>query len=1131
MKTTLSKLLFSIGVVTGIIGLLNYEFRQAQSADLQLVNIGSPNEGTGDTLRDAFIKVNTNFWDVWATRVISVNSNTGTNITVDASEVPATAPSLLSGTNVQQLLDSINSSLTLTGNRIAITDSSGVLTTTNDLTFDGSLFSVLSRASIGQEVSSLGDASITLNNSSGLTSADYQGGAGLYQGTLAYNNLANPIDGPFTGLYAFSKTSPGFTSGGNDFYGIQNVQSIGVGIITNLFGYYSAPFVVNGSPEPVKNYSHVYLADVGETGGPNTVENLTGIRIASFDAGSASNKAIVVEGNNPVELGGSLTVSGATTLSTLGLGATDTVVTHSSNTLQTRTINSDVWNTGANFLEAANNLSDVGSASTARSNLGLGTAATQNSTAFLQTGNNLSDLGSASTARSNLGLGSAATQSTTAFLQPANNLSDILDAATARSNLGIGAIGSPGDYLQVTNNLSDLSSVATARTNLGLGTAATQNTSAFLQPANNLSDVSSASTARANLSVFSFNESSSRFGRRVFGPDLSFDGINDYIEVADSDKLSFSNGTDDLAFSITIAGETESSASNFTFVSKFGTTSTSREYRLYKDTANKLVFQIYDNTGSNGNWKFTSDSEIPLSEFFHAAVTYSGAGPNSSNAFSAASASVAMYVNAKSVSFSSVQSATYAGLGNTSESMKIGRGNGSDYLKGFLTDVRIHAHALSLAEVKEDMRGTILLKNQWAGVYGGNYSSTFSAGVDGWSGTGGTLTGNIDAISGQDDNLRIVPDTSTGTHRAFKVAILPAGKYVRMDFDYFIPSANSNVDGFRVDLGSGGATQTVTTATFDAWKRFSFSGVVNASNTSLYIYLADGGSITFTDAGGDDLFYVRNIKSTEIGILADFRAGNFVNGNWLDRSTNDFVGVNNGSTLSGQSKGLHISTDSLAGTTDIINIESSVEDVFTVTADGSLSTEGNVTINSQSDLRLADADSSNYIGFQAPATVSTNVVFTFPSSDGSANQVLKTNGSGTLSWTDASITYATGTWTPGVSFGSGTTGITYTAQEGYYVRINDQVTLHYYVELSSKGSAVGEARLTGFPFAAKNTSNRVSAAAVWIIGHTSIPNGAMLLRVLPNTTVAGVYDGHQQASDANFTNTTIMSGTITYLLP
>lgn len=59
---------------------------------------------------------------------------------------------------------------------------------------------------------------------------------------------------------------------------------------------------------------------------------------------------------------------------------------------------------------------------------------------------------------------------------------------------------------------------------------------------------------------------------------------------------------------------------------------------------------------------------------------------------------------------------------------------------------------------------------------------------------------------------------------------------------------------------------------------------------------------------------------------------------------------------------------------------------------------GNVTLNAQNDLRFADSDSSNWVAFQAPATVAANVTWTLPATDGTSGQVLSTNGSGTLSW-------------------------------------------------------------------------------------------------------------------------------------
>ena len=62
----------------------------------------------------------------------------------------------------------------------------------------------------------------------------------------------------------------------------------------------------------------------------------------------------------------------------------------------------------------------------------------------------------------------------------------------------------------------------------------------------------------------------------------------------------------------------------------------------------------------------------------------------------------------------------------------------------------------------------------------------------------------------------------------------------------------------------------------------------------------------------------------------------------------------------------------------------------------------NVQIAAQGDLRLADADSSNYVALQAPATVGSNVTLTLPTNDGEADQALITDGSGNLSFSTIS---------------------------------------------------------------------------------------------------------------------------------
>ena len=57
-----------------------------------------------------------------------------------------------------------------------------------------------------------------------------------------------------------------------------------------------------------------------------------------------------------------------------------------------------------------------------------------------------------------------------------------------------------------------------------------------------------------------------------------------------------------------------------------------------------------------------------------------------------------------------------------------------------------------------------------------------------------------------------------------------------------------------------------------------------------------------------------------------------------------------------------------------------------------------LTLNATAELRLADTDSSHYVGFKAPGTVSANKIWTLPAADGTAGQVLSTDGSGTFSF-------------------------------------------------------------------------------------------------------------------------------------
>jgi len=83
--------------------------------------------------------------------------------------------------------------------------------------------------------------------------------------------------------------------------------------------------------------------------------------------------------------------------------------------------------------------------------------------------------------------------------------------------------------------------------------------------------------------------------------------------------------------------------------------------------------------------------------------------------------------------------------------------------------------------------------------------------------------------------------------------------------------------------------------------------------------------------------------------------------------------------------------------------------VLTTALNQDIGFANNIILNAQNDIRFADADSSNWVAFQAPSSITSDVTWTLPSTDGSSNQVLTTNGAGILSWTTKDISITTNT--------------------------------------------------------------------------------------------------------------------------
>lgn len=87
--------------------------------------------------------------------------------------------------------------------------------------------------------------------------------------------------------------------------------------------------------------------------------------------------------------------------------------------------------------------------------------------------------------------------------------------------------------------------------------------------------------------------------------------------------------------------------------------------------------------------------------------------------------------------------------------------------------------------------------------------------------------------------------------------------------------------------------------------------------------------------------------------------------------------------------------------------------------------------------------------------------------------------------------YEEGTWTPGVSFGGGQVGQTYTAQLGYYIKIGRLAQYIGYCSLSNKGSSTGGAQCTGAPFSNTTASSYKYSQSGVITGSSGITSTYM----------------------------------------
>lgn len=130
--------------------------------------------------------------------------------------------------------------------------------------------------------------------------------------------------------------------------------------------------------------------------------------------------------------------------------------------------------------------------------------------------------------------------------------------------------------------------------------------------------------------------------------------------------------------------------------------------------------------------------------------------------------------------------------------------------------------------------------------------------------------------------------------------------------------------------------------------------------------------------------------------------------------------------------------------------------------------------------------SSAIINFalNAPAVGATLPLNISPANISGAANLTMQSGYGISFGDEVLKNYDEGTWTPGISFGGASVGVSYGASRyGHYTRIGNRCFFHCYVVLASRGTSIGVLHITGLPFTVASQANGgATSVCIWVSG-------------------------------------------------
>ena len=277
-------------------------------------------------------------------------------------------------------------------------------------------------------------------------------------------------------------------------------------------------------------------------------------------------------------------------------------------------------------------------------------------------------------------------------------------------------------------------------------------------------------------------------------------------------------------------------------------------------------------------------------------------------------------------------------------------------------------------------------------------SSNLAAAVTGETGTGALVFANTPTL--------VTPDIGAATGTSLTLS----GDLTVNGTTTTINSTTLAVDDKNIVLGDVATPSDVTadgggiTLKGATDKTFNWVDATDSWTSSEHINLASGKSYSMNGTALKDVSETLTNKTLTTPVISSISNTGTLT---LPTSTDTLVGRATTDTLT--NKSISLTTNTLSGSLAEFNSALSGDDFVSLTGSETLTnkTLGSavattaLTLNATAELRLADTDSSHYVGFKSPGTVSTNKIWTLPSADGTAGYALTTDGSGTLSWAAA----------------------------------------------------------------------------------------------------------------------------------